>query len=278
MCDPPMSSINRQPRKIRGGIRLKCSTDDLNRHPPSAWVLEFMDEWIEPTRRVQGFTYAVDGQVRTIDIHSGGISATVQCARERPHRVVIELPVMSNEQWVTVAEHMAREARIAARLAAGRVPAQLAGVFRECGLSPIGDALVATCSCRAKRPCLHVAAALYVAAEQLNAEPMRYFGLRGTNLEDLLQKLRQARTLEAQGHATAHAGIRGDDMPPSPPLDTCLDSFWRSPRSLDEVEREPMPPHLPHALLRRLGLSPMAGKFPMAGLLETIYDDISNQG
>jgi hypothetical protein len=36
-----------------------------------------------------------------------------------------------------------------------------------------------------------------------------------------------------------------------------------------------MPPHLPHALLRRLGQSTMVGKFPFAGLLETIYDDVA---
>jgi hypothetical protein len=36
-----------------------------------------------------------------------------------------------------------------------------------------------------------------------------------------------------------------------------------------------MPAHLPHTLLRRLGISPMDGKFPMVGLLETIYDDVS---
>ena len=44
---------------------------------------------------------------------------------------------------------------------------------------------------------------------------------------------------------------------------------------LKDADRAPMPTHLPHTLLRRLGISPMNGKFPMVGLLETIYDDVS---
>ncbi len=36
----------------------------------------------------------------------------------------------------------------------------------------------------------------------------------------------------------------------------------------------PAPDHVPHALLRRMGPSPMGGKFPMVGLMASIYDSI----
>ncbi len=267
--------MNHQPRKVRGGIRLRSTTDDLRRNPPAAWILEALDESFAPDRRVAGLTYAVDGQVRTLEIHPGCVEAVVQCTRERPHRVEILLPVVPSGGWVQVAERMAREARIAARLAAGRVPASLAGIFRECGLSPVADELNINCTCRSKRPCKHAAAALFLAAEHVSAEPMRYFDLRGTSAEDLLGKLRQARMLDAQGQATAHARLNIDDVREHPPLEACTESFWRCPRPLSDAESAQMPPHLPHALLRRLGLSPMQGKFPMAGLLETIYDDVT---
>ena len=105
--------------------------------------------------------------------------------------------------------------------------------------------------------------------------PLHYFELRGTDKDDLLVKLRQARTLEAKGEARAHASVREDHLPILPPLEDCLEDFWRSPHSLKDADRAPMPTHLPHTLLRRLGISPMNGKFPMVGLLETIYDDVS---
>jgi hypothetical protein len=60
-----------------------------------------------------------------------------------------------------------------------------------------------------------------------------------------------------------------------PPLELCLDDFWRSGPRLAELEAKPPPQHVPHALLRRLGPSPMNGKFPMVGLLASIYDTIA---
>jgi hypothetical protein len=37
-------------------------------------------------------------------------------------------------------------------------------------------------------------------------------------------------------------------------------------------------PFAPHALLRRLGQSPLQGKFPLVGLLASIYDSIAEDG
>jgi len=131
------------------------------------------------------------------------------------------------------------------------------------------------CSCGDKRPCKHAAAALFLTAERLLSMPMLFFELRGTTTEDLLGKLRQARTLDAKGQAVAHASIRSDDLPAILPIEDCLEDFWRCPHPVKEADSSPMPNHLPHALLRRLGQSTMVGKFPFAGLLETIYDDVA---
>ena len=99
--------------------------------------------------------------------------------------------------------------------------------------------------------------------------------MRGTGKDDLLLKLRQARTLDAKGQAKAHSSVREDVLPELVPFESCLEDFWRMPRSPKDADRAPMPPHLPHTLLRRLGISPMDAKFPMVGLLETIYDEVS---
>ena len=57
------------------------------------------------------------------------------------------------------------------------------------------------------------------------------------------------------------------------PLAESIEQFWRSP-SLDQLPPRMPAQHIPHALLRRLGASPMDGKFPLSGLLETIYDQV----
>jgi len=263
------------PRKGRASMRLKTATEDLRLHAPSAWVVETIDENFTPDRIVAGQTYAMDGQIRALQLSAGLITASVQCIDEKPFRLTIEIPMLTSDQWVKVAERMAGEARIAARLSAGRVPSSLATMLRDCGHAPFADVLSCHCTCRDKKPCKHVAAALFLTAERLLAIPLKYFELKGTDKDDLLVKLRQARTLEARGEAKAHASIREDGLPVLPPLEECLEDYWHSPHSLKEADSAPMPTHLPHTLLRRLGISPMDGRFPMAGLLETIYDDVS---
>ena len=262
-------------RKGRANMRLKTAMEDLRLHTPSAWVIESIDKNFSPDRLVAGLTYAMDGQIRMLQLSKGLITSSVQCIEEKPFKLEIEIPVLNSDQWVKVAQRMAGEARIAARLSAGRIPSTLATMLRECGQSPFIDELTVRCSCKDKKPCKHAAAALFLTSERLLATPLLYFKLRGTDKDDLLVKVRQARTLEAKGEAKAHASVREDRLPILPKLEDCLEDFWRSPHSLKDADRAPMPTHLPHTLLRRLGISPMNGKFPMVGLLETIYDDVS---
>ena len=262
-------------RKGRANMRLKTAMEDLRLHTPSAWVIESIDTNFSPDRSVAGLTYAIDGQIRSLTLSKGMIVASVQCIEEKPFKLEIEVPVLNSDQWVKVAKRMAGEARIAARLSAGRIPSTLATMLRECGQSPFVDEITVRCGCKDRQPCKHAAAVLYLTSERLLATPLKYFELRGTDKDDLLVKLRQARTLEAKGEARAHASVREDHLPILPPLEDCLEDFWRSPHSLKDADRAPMPTHLPHTLLRRLGISPMNGKFPMVGLLETIYDDVS---
>lgn len=262
-------------RKGKPSMKLKTSIEDLRIHTPSAWVIDSIEKNFAMDRLVAGQNYAMDGQIKFLKMTEGMITAKVQCTVERPFRLEIDIPVLSSDDWTKVAQHMAGEARIAARLSAGKVPSSLAMMLHDCGLASFADDITVRCGCKAKKPCKHAAAAMFLTAQRLLAFPLTFFAMKGTDKDDLLIKLRQARTLEAKGEARAHASVRDDDLPVLLPLEECLEDFWRSPHSTKEADRAPMPAHLPHTLLRRLGVSPMDGKFPMAGLLETIYDDIS---
>jgi uncharacterized Zn finger protein len=262
-------------RKGKPSMKLKTSLEDLRIHTPSAWVIDSIEKNFSMDRLVAGQNYAMDGQIRLLKMTKGLITSKVQCTEEKPFRLEIDIPVLSSDEWTKVSQRMAGEARIAARLSAGKIPSSLAMMMQDCGQSSFADVITVRCGCRDKNPCKHAAAALFLTAQRLLAFPLSYFELKGTDKDDLLIKLRQARTLEAKGEARAHASIREDDLPDLPPLEECLEDFWRSPHSTKDADRAPMPTHLPHTLLRRLGISPMDGKFPMAGLLETIYDDVS---
>jgi len=262
-------------RKGKPSLKLKTSLEDLRTHTPSSWIIESIEKNFSMDRLVAGQNYAMDGQIRFLKLTKGMITAKVQCTEEKPFRLEIDIPVLSSDEWTKVAQRMSGEARIAARLSAGKIPSNLALMMHDCGQSSFAGEITFRCGCKAKRPCKHAAAAMFLTAQRMLAFPHTYFEMKGTDKDELLIKLRQARTLEAKGEARAHASIREDDLPILPPLEECLEDFWRSPHSTKDADRAPMPAHLPHTLLRRLGISPMDGKFPMAGLLETIYDDIS---
>ncbi|MDG1136824.1 MAG: SWIM zinc finger family protein [Phycisphaerales bacterium] len=263
-------------RKGKPSMKLKTSIEDLRIHTPSAWVIESIEKNFSMSRIVAGQNYAMDGQIRLLKMSEGKITSKVQCTEEKPFRLEIDVPVLSSDEWTKVAQHMAGEARIAARLSAGKVPSSLAMMMHDCGLASFADDITVRCGCKDSKPCKHAAAAMFLTAQRLLVFPLSFFEMKGTDKDDLLIKLRQARTLEAKGEARAHASVRDEDLPVLLPLEECLEDFWRCPHSPKEADRAPMPTHLPHALLRRLGISPMDGKFPMAGLLETIYDDVSS--
>ena len=56
-----------------------------------------------------------------------------------------------------------------------------------------------------------------------------------------------------------------------------LDEFWRPGPSLEAYRNEISQKHAHHALLRRLGSSPLEGRFPITGLLASIYDTVMDK-
>ena len=59
-------------------------------------------------------------------------------------------------------------------------------------------------------------------------------------------------------------------------LESSVEDFWRPGPQMAALRREPPAEYAAHALLRRLGPSPLPGKFPLVGLLASIYDAVSD--
>ena len=62
------------------------------------------------------------------------------------------------------------------------------------------------------------------------------------------------------------------------PLDAPIEEFWRPGLALSQLENMPPAHHAPMALLRRLGPSPLEGRFPLVGLLASAYESIARRG
>jgi uncharacterized Zn finger protein len=200
----------------------------------------------------------------------------VQGRAATPYRTVWRVPVFEETAWARIVEAMAAEALYGAKLLAGELPEEVAGLFGalDLDLVPSGDDLVIECDCPAPKPCKHAAALGYIAVEGLDREPLTVLTLRGC--PDLLERLAAARAIQSHGQAAAHTEPVVGAAQSSGPLGADIERFWRPGPELASLREMPPPHHAPHALLRRLGPSPLDGRFPMMGLLASIYDTVAD--
>jgi uncharacterized Zn finger protein len=266
------------PRRVRHGIRFrrKQGLEGLPWH--AAAFLQQVEAGILPEAKVLGMEYAEAGQVAGYTVQPGAVEAQVQGRGPRPYTVRLSVRPLTREEWDGVIARMATEAVYAARLLTGEVPASIEECFASVGrhlLPCAADPLRTECDCGLPQPCKHVAAAGYLLAERIEVDPVVLFALRGLEGERVLEKLQEQRTIQTSGVSQAHASAsHEEDTSGLPPLERCVDDFWRPGAPLEDALAAPPQEHVPHALLRRMGPSPMGGRFPMVGLLASIYDSI----
>jgi uncharacterized Zn finger protein len=268
-----------QPRRVRHGIRFrrKLGLEGLPWH--AAAFVQAVEVGMPPDVRMLGMEYALAGQVANYTVTPGLVETAVQGRGVKPYQAKITVRPLSREEWDKVIERMAGEAVYAARLLTGEIPESIEECFAVVGrhlLPAPGDGLHTECDCGLEQPCKHVAAAAYLMGERIEVDPVVLFALRGLDGELLLERLQEQRTLQTSGISQAHATASTveENNGGLPPLEQCIADFWRPTAALEDAESAPTAEHVPHALLRRMGPSPMGGKFPMVGLLASIYDSI----
>jgi uncharacterized Zn finger protein len=159
-------------------------------------------------RMQRGRRYARIGQVVDLGVGSGVIAAHVQGSRPTPYVVTIALPQPTPAQWQTIDAVIAGKVGFAARLLSGEVPPDLETAFAAAGVPlfpPTWRALKTTCSCPDhENPCKHIAAVLYVFADQLDTDPWLVLKWRGRSREQILEPFvgttRTARNAPASPH------------------------------------------------------------------------------
>jgi len=225
----------------------------------------------------EGLLAARDGAVRTLAVECGRIAGPVQADGEPPRDVVITLEPIDDAGWKRLIEAMACEAVWAAKLLEGGVPEGLENLFAGCGTPVIPDAscIKATVKDAGRRDGWRIASLAWITAERLHRDPLAILMIRGMPSETLVERIGNHRALRATGESVAHPPVAIDtDLATGPPLADCLETWWRPHAHVDPVDREP---HVRHALLRRLGPSTLGGKFPLSGLLATIYDEAAGE-
>ncbi|MCK4873490.1 MAG: hypothetical protein KAS72_12255 [Phycisphaerales bacterium] len=281
----PPATLPAKPRRVRHGLRLAAKSGPVaSSWVGLAWMARF-EHVDDGAHLAEGLQYARAGQTVRMAITDHGVAASVMGRAPKAYEVSINVTAFDHATWDHVISTMSDQAIYAAKLLAGQLPDSVEGIFALTGkrLLPEEDDLEVRCTCDEKDTyCKHVICAAAMIAERLDSDPFLLFTLRGLDGDVFLERLRQRRALASEQGEPAPAYT---PSPPvgvvaaAPPIELCIDDFWGAGPGLDELDVEPGPPDVDHALLRRLGPAPFAdARFPLVGLLATCYDTISRRG
>jgi uncharacterized Zn finger protein len=193
------------------------------------------------------------------------------------HKARFAVRTFGDRDWARIEAALASEARYAAALLAGSMPAGIEKVFAALGLSLFptrADDLAMDCTCVDwQRPCAHLVAAAHRLADAIDGDPFALLALRGRERDAFLGELRRRRPSPATPPGPARrtaawpmAPAAGPSSGPSAaprasgdavePLPTSPAAFWSSPAPaapLDASSRRPGPPARPDILLDLCG-------------------------
>jgi uncharacterized Zn finger protein len=124
------------------------------------------------------------GHVRHLTISGSLVVAQVRGPDDpAAFRARIAVRAFGASAWARVEQDLAAEARFAADLLGGRMPAGIGEVFAAAGLSlvPLSlDEVAMDCTCeRWPMPCVHLAATCYALARAFEEDPFGVFAWRG---------------------------------------------------------------------------------------------------
>lgn len=211
-----------KPRPVEGGLVARSRRGAIAQHWWSARFTTIVEGMGMGGRLQRGRAYARKGQVISLTIAAGSVTAQVQGSRARPYRVRIGATAFGKAEWAQVEQELAGSAWYLAKLLDGEMPEDIEDVFTAVGLSLFpqnAKDLTLDCSCPDwEVPCKHLAATFYLLAESFDEDPFQILAWRGRPREDLLDNLHAARADSPR--------VAADPVAASPPLESCLDTFF----------------------------------------------------
>jgi uncharacterized Zn finger protein len=227
-----------RPRRVEGGIRIHSTRGAVARTWWSGRFIAVLESLNVGGRLARGRAYARQGQIVSLQVDPGAVTARVQGSAAKPYRVRIGVRAFDKAEWARAAAALAGDAFHAASLLTGEMPREIEDLFAGLGLAlfPADRRdLTMDCTCPdAEVPCKHLAAAFYLLAERFDADPFTVLALRGRDRETLLDDLRGRRARaepagDLDGWFVAGpldlAGLAG----PATPADALLDQLPEFP-------------------------------------------------
>jgi uncharacterized Zn finger protein len=276
-CFPPS-----RPKAAKGGIKAQSKRGAFGESWWAKRWIEVLSGFNLGARLTRGRSYARSGQVLTVEIGVGAISARVQGSRAKPYTVTIRVKTLSPAEWSTVADVLSHEAGHVAALLAGQMPQALEDVFKKAKVSLFPsryEDLMTECSCPDwSNPCKHIAAVYFLVAEEFDRDPFLLFKLRGMTRTGLVEMLQDVHVEDDESHAAVHA-VKSSKTSAQEPLPTDPNLFWGQ-AGKDAVSFGAVSvPAVKASFVHRLGAFPFwRGQEEFLSTLESLYGVASEKG
>jgi uncharacterized Zn finger protein len=159
------------------------------------WGRRFVDAMeavAGPGRVARGRTYARAGQVLSLAVTPGRVTAAVQGSRTSPYAVELSFDTWDAAAQAGLADAVAASPVVLAAVLGGQMPQGFEELCDEAGLALFPASLADArfdCTCPdLGDPCKHAAAVVYLLSEWLDDEPFGVLTLRGVQREELLAR------------------------------------------------------------------------------------------
>jgi uncharacterized Zn finger protein len=260
-------------RAVEGGIKLQSGRGKEQKWWARRW-LNVLESFDIGGRLQRGRTYARKGQVASLDIEAGKVTARVQGSQPKPYDVTIGVKQLTPEQWERLAQALSMQAIFAAKLLAGEMPQDVENVFASLDLSLFpekGSDLKTNCSCPdASNPCKHIAAVYYLLGDEFDRDPFLIFKLRGITREELLSKMGPVA-------GEPYAEPVEPELEPEP-LTPSIEAFWNGGSTIPTAF-DTRTPAINAALPKQLGAFPFwRGERPFLEVMAEVYARASKEG
>jgi uncharacterized Zn finger protein len=198
---------------------------------------------LDPDRLPRGREYARDGAVGELVLAPGEARAQVQGRKTDPYVVRVRVRRFTDEEWDRVLTAISARLEHAAALLDGELAPEIAHDTAAAGIDllPVGGELGPRCSCPDEAdPCKHSAAACYLIADVLDADPFALFLLRGRTREQVMAGVRARRRADLAG-----AGQDAGPVKPDPDPGVDARAAFSAPVNDRPILMPPLPPDWP---------------------------------
>ncbi len=240
--------IARVPIPVRGGIHAQSVRPQSSRKWWAKRWLAFMEELKMGARLGRGRSYALSGQVMSVDVAPGICEAAVQGGSSEPYRCELRFDVMPPTAKRLILAKLRARPLLMAQLLVRNLPDAVDLLFRAAGyplVPTVANSFESSCSCPDyANPCKHIAAVLFLLTEAFEQDPLKLLTLRGITREDLIGAAPPKRSAGGKPECAPRGG--GAAQPGTMP-------FWGAPPEM-APDFGPAPSGAARApVIRRLG-------------------------